>query len=151
MRVQKTRKRQRQREHVKQHLREDRHKNIEYYRENEEVKEVKEIKEVKEVKEVKENMDKPLRQRNDSITHVKPTPKRTIVTPPSNEIVDLFNDPKKLDEFKKFQEYLKMKEENTSRLVETKQEIKKIKSDTIYEKDDYEGDEVEDEEIVCYR
>lgn len=143
MRVQKTRKRQRQREHVKQHLREDRHKNIEYYREHEEVKEVK------------ENTDKPLRQRNDSITHVKPTPKRTIVTPPSNEIVDLFNDPKKLDEFKKFQEYLKMKEENTSRPVATKQEIKKTKSETIYEEDDYEVNEVEedqeDEEIVCYR
>ena len=144
MRVQKTRKRQRQREHVKQHLREDRHKNIEYYRGHEEVKEVKEV---------KENTDKPLRQRNDSITHVKPTPKRTIVTPPSNEIVDLFNDPKKLDEFKKFQEYLKMKEENASRPVETKQEIKKIKSETIYEEDDYEVNEEveEDEEIVCYR
>ena len=84
---------------------------------------------------------------------IKPTPKRTIVTPPSNEIVDLLNDPKKLDEFKKFQEYLKMKEENASRPVVTKQEIKKIKSETIYEEDDYEVNEgvEEDEEIVCYR
>jgi hypothetical protein len=141
MRVQKTRKRQRQREHVKQNLREDRNRNFEFYRSNQEHKEEKDN---KEHKEHREEHHRPLKQKNESMllfdSASKSTHKRK-VSSISPEVVDVLNDPKKLEEFKKFQEYLKMTNEP--------KEIKKV-IEYDYEEEEEELEE-EDEEGVYYR
>ncbi len=145
MRVQKTRKRQRQREHVKQNLREDRNRNIEFYRSQQEHKENKEN---KENREHREEHHRPLKQKNESMllfdSPSKSTHKRNVSSvsssvhpsPPifSPEVADVLNDPKKMEDFKKFQEYLKMMNEP--------KEIKKV---IEYDYEKYYEDEDEDD------
>jgi len=144
MRVQKTRKRQRQREHVKQNLREHKQRNMEFYNGVEQINYVDEddkprhvvdshlerrqTEEVRKPRHVVESSHEDmLIFGSKKVAATNPVVKKTTISNKNKSAeLDILNDPKKLDEFKKFQEYLKMKEQ-TAKEEEIKVREVKIK------------------------
>ena len=155
MRVQKTRKRQRQREHVKQNLRENRQRNIEYYTQTEETEEVDIFKNSIALEHKQEerrlvnpnNKNKNLKEASHEdmlifgskkVATSNPVRKNSTVNNKSVEL-DILNDPKKLDDFKKFQEYLKLKEQTDKIIVNKEVRVKEV----IKEKEEVKEEEEE--------
>ncbi len=164
MRVQKTRKRQRQREHVKQNLREHKQRNIEFYTQTEESvqdnifknsialehkhDERLPVNDVNKNKTLKEASHEDMlifgSKKVGTFNHVR---KNSATVNNKSVDLDILNDPKKLDEFKKFQEYLKLKEKTDKIMANKEVKVKEIVKEKEEEEENSYDFEYEEEDL----
>lgn len=135
MKIQKTRKRQVKKEQVKEFLRELRSANMSFYLNSSN-------QDQKTSSSTKKNNVTPI----SSLVENKPEAKVEVKVEASsqNNLTSLLPDQKTLDEFKLFQEYLKMK--NSSQQVESIKEVK-VEEKRVIEENEV-VDEVEEEEVI---